>query len=236
MTNEELATCIKKGGNDELIPLLWEKVRAFVYMTAERYFRAHSTTCAAHGVDVWDIKQVGYIAFTEALKAFNPESGYKFLTYIRLPFRNAVNEVLGRRKKEDALNSAVSLDMPVNDEDGDGCTLIDLQADAQSTDFVDRLEAALASELIRTEVEMLPDREKIVIEMYYFDGKTLQEIGDLLGVSYQRAREIRAKAERMLRQEPELRKLYNEHYKERYIPRWKYYDWQPERYALSRTR
>ena len=236
MTNEELATCIKKGENDELIPLLWEKVRAFVYMKAEKYFRTHSMACAAHGVEVWDIKQAGYIAFTEALKAFNPESGYKFLTYIRLPFQNAVNEVLGRRKKEDALNNAVSLDMPVNDEDGDGCSLIDLQADAQSTDFVDCLEAAMVSELIRNEVEQLPDREKIVIEKYYFDGKTLQEIGDLLGVSYQRAREIRAKAERKLRQEPELRQLYNEHYKERYISRWKYYDWQPERYVLSRTR
>ena len=146
MTNEQLATLIHTGGNDELIPLLWEKVRALMYMKAGQYYRTHSETCAARGVQLWDIKQAGYLAYIAALKAFNPESGLKFLSYISFPFRNEVNELLRiRSRKADALNKSISLDAPIKNDEGEDTTLGDLQPDAQSMDFVERLEAAMIS-------------------------------------------------------------------------------------------
>ena len=240
MTNEQLAAFIHQGGNDELIPLLWEKVRAFVYMKAERYFRAHSMTCVTHGVELWDIKQAGYIAFTEALEAYKPESEYKFLSFISFPFRNAVNALLGlrNRKQTDPLNNAVSLDAPVKDEDE--TALIDLQADAQSTDFLDELEAAAVSDIVRERLELLEPRERFVITEYYLENKTMLQIADLLDISHQRVRQIRVNAERHLRADKELRKLYLENYQQRfhnnlqYYKRPYYFDWQPERYVLSR--
>ena len=62
------------------------------------------------------------------------------------------------------------------------------------------------------------------------------QIADLLDISHQRVRQIRVNVERRLRADKELRKLYLENYQQRYKPRWKYYDWQPEHYVLSRTR
>lgn len=71
-----------------------------------------------------------------------------------------------------------------------------------------------------------------MIRLYYLEGKKLAEIGELLGVSGERVRQLRYKGERELRKSKVLRKLYNEHYQQRYRPRRPYYDWQPENYYL----
>ena len=237
MTNEQLATFIHQGGNDELRPLLWDKVKALVYYKAEQYYRGHASLCAAHGVELCDIKQVGYTAFIEALEAYKPESEYKFTTFIAFPFRNAVAALLGMRnhRQPDPLNNAVSLDAPVKDnEDGSDTTLIELQADAQSTDFLDELEAAAVSDIVRERLELLEPRERFVITEYYLENKTMLQIADLLDISHQRMRQIRVNAERHLRADKELRKLYLENYQQRCKPSWKYFDWQPELCVLRR--
>lgn len=234
MTNEQLATLIHTGGNDELIPLLWEKVRALMYMKAGQYYRTHSETCAARGVQLWDIKQVSYLAYIAALKAFNPESGLKFLSYISFPFRNEVNELLRiRSRKTDALNKSISLDAPIKNDEGEDTTLGDLQPDVQSTDFVERLEAAMISEFIRNEVNTLEERQRAVITWYYFERKELAEIGELLNISRERVSQIKRQAEKELRRVPELRELYNEYYRSHHSHS-KYFEWQPENYAAIR--
>lgn len=240
MTNEQLATFIQEGENDELTPLLWEKVRKFVYQQAGRYYEAHTVACSRRGVELWDLKQAGYLAFLEAVKGFKADSGYKFLSFIHYPLQTAFQDVLGTRTqsgKEEPLNNCASLDKPVKEEDGE-TTLGDLQADEESTDFIDRLESEMCSEIIRREVEALPDQLEEVIELFYFKGLTLAEIGERLGVSGERVRQIRIKAERKLRASNILRKLYNEHYQQRYRPpHWSYYDWQPENFqSRSRSR
>lgn len=236
MTNEQLATFIHAGGNDELIPLLWDKVCALVYMKAGQYYRAHTEVFAAHGVEECDIKQAGYIAFISALKAFKPESGLKFVTFISFPFRNEIKTLLGmRNKKTDALNNAISLDMPVNDDERDGATLGDLQPDEQSTDFVKRLESAAISEYIRTEVNALQDTKRNVITWYYFKGKTFEDIAQILHTSTERVRQIKKKAELDLRKNPDLKLIYNEYYRSHTFTFYdKYFAWQPENYAAIR--
>lgn len=239
MTNEQLATFIQEGGNDELTPLLWDKVRKFVYQQAGIYYETHTAICNRRGVELWDLKQAGYLAFLEAVKGFKADSGYKFLSFIHYPLQTAFQDVLGTRTqsgREEPLNNCTSLDKPIKEEDGE-TTLGELQADEQSTDFIEKLEGAMCSEIIRAEVDTLPDQQAEVIKLFYFEGLTLSEIGTRYGVSTERARQIRAKAERTLRANKILRKLYNEHYQGRYVPRWKYYDWQPENFqSRSRSR
>ena len=71
MTNEQLATFIHAGGNDELIPLLWNKVQRFVYYKARSVYTLNTTRCKRCGVELWDIQQAGYIAFIEALRGYS---------------------------------------------------------------------------------------------------------------------------------------------------------------------
>ena len=48
--------------------------------------------------------------------------------------------------------------------------------------------------LVRGEVKRLPDREKMVLSLYYDEGLTLAEIGGGLGVTESRVSQIHTKA------------------------------------------
>jgi RNA polymerase sigma factor for flagellar operon FliA len=48
--------------------------------------------------------------------------------------------------------------------------------------------------LVRAEVRRLPDREKLVMSLYYDEGLTLAEIGSVLGVTESRVSQIHTKA------------------------------------------
>jgi RNA polymerase sigma factor for flagellar operon FliA len=52
---------------------------------------------------------------------------------------------------------------------------------------------------VRTEVRKLPDREKLVLSLYYDEGLTLAEIGGVLGVTESRVSQIHTKAVLQLR-------------------------------------
>ena len=52
---------------------------------------------------------------------------------------------------------------------------------------------------MRAQVRELPDRERTVIALYYDEGMTLSEIGDVLGVTESRVSQIHSKAVLMLR-------------------------------------
>lgn len=219
MTNEQLATFIHAGGNDELIPLLWKNVQRFVYYKARSVYSLNTVCCKRCGVELWDIQQAGYIAFMEALRGYKPETGYKFITFIQLPFKNAINDLLKlktQKQRHEPLNNCISLDAPTEDADGDTDTaLIDLQADETSTDFINELEAGELRETIRAELDTLSEREREVIKLFYFQSKSLQEISKKMSISAERVRQIRTRAERDLRQSKTLYKIYNEYYKQR---------------------
>ena len=68
MTNEQLAAFIKQGGNDELIPILWERIRKIMYMKSDRVYSALQSRFIQCGYDVWDLKQSCYTAFLKAIE------------------------------------------------------------------------------------------------------------------------------------------------------------------------
>jgi RNA polymerase sigma factor FliA len=67
---------------------------------------------------------------------------------------------------------------------------LDPHAEAQTAEVKDRLADALQS---------LPERERVVIALYYYDGLTLREIGEVLGVTESRVSQIHTKAVLALR-------------------------------------
>lgn len=50
------------------------------------------------------------------------------------------------------------------------------------------------SHLMREEIKRLPEREKLVLSLYYDEGLTLSEIGDVLGVTESRVSQIHTKS------------------------------------------
>ena len=67
---------------------------------------------------------------------------------------------------------------------------IDPEAEAQSAELKDRLADA---------IESLPERERLVIALYYYENLTLREIGEILGVTESRVSQLHTKAVLALR-------------------------------------
>lgn len=64
---------------------------------------------------------------------------------------------------------------------------------------VDVLELAELRRILAEAIDGLPERERQVVALYYFDGLTLAEIGEVLGVTESRACQIHGKAVLKLR-------------------------------------
>jgi RNA polymerase sigma factor for flagellar operon FliA len=64
---------------------------------------------------------------------------------------------------------------------------------------VDTFEAKESKQALLDAVETMPERERTVLTMYYYDGMTLTEIGSVLGVTESRVCQIHTKALRQLR-------------------------------------
>lgn len=234
MTNEELVQQIREGDED-LIPKLWANVQKLLYMMAQRVYITMRGRCEHVGLELADLEQEAYFAFIEALKAYDPESGYAFTTYLRYPFQNHVSKLLGlrsARQKNEPLSTSTSLHKLVEDADGDSCELLDLLPDEHSTDFVQRIDDESEAGTVRAAVDALPEPQKCAVRLYYFDGLTLRETGERLSVTKERARRIVQAGVDKLRKNKMLFFMYRESkIHERWIALSKL-RYSPEHYAI----
>lgn len=72
-------------------------------------------------------------------------------------------------------------------------------ADERAEDPVAIFESAELKEILASAIERLPEREKTVIALYYYEGLTLKEIGQVLGVTESRVSQLHTKAVLRLR-------------------------------------
>jgi len=96
--------------------------------------------------------------------------------------------------------SVLALDelLSVGNDRGEQISLIDTLAD-KSIDPTTGLESQETRGLLAAAINSLSEREKIVVTLYYFEGLTLAEIGEILGVTESRVCQIHTKAVGQLR-------------------------------------
>lgn len=127
-----------------------------------------------------------------------------------------LEQQLGRQPSEQEL--ADSMQMPLAEyqsmlQDGRGCQLLHLEdlRDSEEEGFLDRhlgderdnpaalLEDAGLREVLVKAIEHLPEREKLVMSLYYEQEMNLREIGSVLGVSESRVCQLHSQAVARLR-------------------------------------
>jgi RNA polymerase sigma factor FliA len=120
----------------------------------------------------------------------------------RRPSEEELAERLGMSRRElHAMISQISfvsvlaLDEVVSagSDRGDQVTLMDTIAD-KGLDPTWGLESQEMRGLLAAAINSLSEREKIVVTLYYFEGLTLAEIGEILGVTESRVCQIHTKA------------------------------------------
>ncbi len=97
--------------------------------------------------------------------------------------------------------NVVALDelLSVGGEKGDKLSLVDTLEDTKAEDPVTAFEAEETKFLLARAINQLPEREKIVVTLYYYEGLTLAEIGRVLGVTESRICQMHTKAVLQLR-------------------------------------
>jgi RNA polymerase sigma factor for flagellar operon FliA len=95
-----------------------------------------------------------------------------------------------------ARSSIAALDelWTVSGGDGDSVALIDTLEDEDAPDPQHALSQTEMKEAIADAIARLPEREKLVVTLYYYEELTLREIGEVLGVTESRVSQLHTKA------------------------------------------
>ncbi len=97
--------------------------------------------------------------------------------------------------------NVIALDelLNVGGERGDKMSLVDTLEDTKAEDPVAAFETEETKYLLARAINTRPEREKIVVTLYYYEGLTLAEIGQVLGVTESRICQMHTKAVLQLR-------------------------------------
>jgi RNA polymerase sigma factor for flagellar operon FliA len=97
--------------------------------------------------------------------------------------------------------SMVALDelWSVSDSSGDQVSLMETIEDSRAPDPAKALDMGDLKDRIAESIARLPEREKLVIALYYYENLTLREIGEVLGVTESRVSQLHTKAVLRLR-------------------------------------
>ncbi|CAM5587533.1 MULTISPECIES: RNA polymerase sigma factor WhiG [Streptomyces] len=82
---------------------------------------------------------------------------------------------------------------------GDRLSIMDTLEDTSADNPVELAEDRELRRLLARAINLLPEREKTVVTLYYFEGLTLAEIGHVLGVTESRVSQIHTKSVLQLR-------------------------------------
>ena len=93
-------------------------------------------------------------------------------------------------------SSVVALDelWTVSDASGDQVSLLDTIQDPQAADPAREMDATEMKDRLSDAIARLPEREKLVVALYYYENLTLREIGEVLGVTESRVSQLHTKA------------------------------------------
>lgn len=93
-----------------------------------------------------------------------------------------------------SMTSLAALDSALTGADGDTISIIDTVVDEGQVTPDEAVDERAMRQLVSEAMERLTDREQTVLALYYFDGMTLRQVGEVLGVTESRVCQIHSKA------------------------------------------
>jgi RNA polymerase sigma factor FliA len=87
----------------------------------------------------------------------------------------------------------------ISDTSGDQVSLLDTLQDPGALDPAHVVDISELKDRVADAIARLPEREKLVIALYYYENLTLREIGEVLGVTESRISQLHTKAVLRLR-------------------------------------
>lgn len=214
-TNAALAA-LAAAGNTFALGQLWEVNKGFVRRQLWKWYAKNKPVADNAGLTFEDLTQEDF-AVDFAATHYNAEQG-SFTTYLNYALLKQIRTATcgeharvvptedGRRVAVSAnpLNECSSLDVRLDEADEGSSTKGETIEDPAATQAFQQAEDGVYTEELHTALETamtqhLTEREADVLRRRYYDGQTLQAIGEELGVRGERVRIIEGKAIRKMK-------------------------------------
>ncbi len=172
LVDEELVDHAK-GGDDRAAEFLISKYRNFVRVKAKAYFLI--------GADREDIIQEGMIGLYKAIRDFRRDKLSSFRAFAELCITRQIITAIktATRQKHIPLNSYISLNKPIYDEDSDR-TLLDVISSMKVSDPEELVINQEASATMRERIRKNLSELECKVLTAYLEGKSYQEMANEL--------------------------------------------------------
>lgn len=157
------------------------------------------------GAIIDELRSMDWMPRSLRSKAKEIEKAYVVLEskFKRMPSDDELAKEMGINTKElDTIltklsyGSVIALDdmCPVQTEKSYEKSIINNLEDSSGDNPINRSEFHELKHFIASAIMSLPDKEKMVVSLYYYEGLTMREIGMILGVTESRASQLHTKA------------------------------------------
>ena len=202
-----------RTGQDDHFPVLWNKVKPFVYKKANRILGSKRN----YGVDLADLEQAGKTALWKAVQSWQP-GRVPFFCLFKRKLQTELAIACGYRTKKqaaDPINFALSLDEQIISEDGEERSKFDLVPDPESSAPLEEIEQSIWNRELHEALERsiqsaLTARQADMIRKHYFEEMSCAEIADIYGCNHSRIYAIKGEALTKLRRKRELQAFLDE--------------------------
>jgi RNA polymerase sigma factor for flagellar operon FliA len=107
---------------------------------------------------------------------------------------------LGRLQDRMFRSVVLALEHEVSDGTDEDLTLVDVLRDKAAVEPLEELETRELHAYLRDAVDLLPERQRLVVVGYFLEGRTSQELARFLGVTESRVSQLRSEALAMLKE------------------------------------
>ena len=209
---KELFKLIKNNDNVQAKQQIIESHLKFVFNVAKKY--------KGKGIPLEDLISEGNIGLAKAIEKFDNEKDIKFISYAVWWIRQSIQECLNKRSKvvfnevseEENLKVITCENGEVDDENIEYC----YETTSEYDDVMNELNESKQYVIMKI-LKKLPVRgQKIIIYYYGLNGeeeKNLEEIGQELGITKERVRQIKEQCLKILRSEI----LMNDNYEDLFL-------------------
>lgn len=168
MLDEEIAIAAKNGD---------KRSEEYLINKYESFVRAKSRSYYLIGADKEDINQEGMIGLYKAIRDFRPDKLSSFKAFAELCVTRQIITAIktATRQKHIPLNTYISLNKPLYDEDSDR-TLMDVISEAKVSDPEEMLISQEELKHIRKEIGQVLSTLEMEVLVSYLDGKSYEEI------------------------------------------------------------
>ncbi len=178
------------------------------YPMVQRIARRTATSYGLpQGVETADLESCGVLGFVEAWERFDAERGVAFGVYAIPRVRGAIIDAIRAgdwvprkaRQKARATGEPLLLLVSMHGRTENTEIAAERVADEQMPLPGEELDAAETRRELIGAINRLPQRERLIVSLRYFEGTQFAEIARVLGVTESRVSQLHTRALRMLR-------------------------------------